>query len=67
MSYAHCLIRADVEESTADSIIDDLLQTVAAWPEATHGVYVVVLAQDRAQAVLGARIAANAVPLGLLR
>ena len=62
MSYAHCVIRAGVDESIADAIMDDLLQTVAAWPQATHGVYVVVVAESRASAVFAANLAANSVP-----
>lgn len=58
MSYAHCVVKAQLPEHVSEIVMDALLGVVVSQPSIGHGVYVVVVAPTRTQARdLGNRIA----------
>ena len=60
MSYAHCVISAGIDPQPANAVMDRLLAAVADDPSMTHGVYVVVIAQNVDAAKFAAKAARQA-------
>lgn len=61
MSYVHVVIKAGIEPVAADRVMNKLLEVILCAADCRHGVYVVAVGENEAEAVKMAHLAVDAV------